>query len=39
VDGGGESMPPEPLTDKQAASGLRRYAGFNARWDAKEAAD
>jgi DNA modification methylase len=39
VDGGGELVQPEPLVDKQAASGLRRYAGFNARWNAKEAAE
>jgi hypothetical protein len=25
-----------PLADKQGASGLRTYAGFNARWDAQE---
>jgi DNA modification methylase len=36
VEGGRDAPPTGKVTDKQGASGLRRYTGFNARWDAKK---
>lgn len=42
IEGGASGMSPEPVKDKQAATGAARvkggdrYSGFNARWDAKE---
>jgi len=38
IDGDGTAyIQPELISDKQAASGLSRYVGFNARWDARKA--